>query len=379
MELPGSTIVCSGDDFQEVYDGCIMAVDGPNALRLLGSQATFEELRVLGVFRYAYSLNLQNVGKTSLPFLLTLNPDYTPKGTLLKWSTSRLIPSVSASKASLEVDKIQGKRGIWFCGERFYHMELDAMTSMGMQLSLVEDGGGVLTFKGSMKKCFLKTVLRVHTPQFYWKVMTEADLGLADAFINRDLSFVDKEDGLLHLFMSIDYRGWWTAPLFTAGLAYAKYFFKHVLRQNSLTQARKNISQHYDLSNDFFSLFLDETMTYSCAVFKVRLAIRKMKISWLHRREISVLNEKARIDSKHKILETGFGWGSLAIEVVKQTGCKYTGITLSEEQLKFAEMKAKKAGLQNFVVRTTLDLNSVTTGNYQATTSATELYLGEFF
>ena len=55
---------------------------------------------------------------------------------------------------------------------------------------------------------------------------------------------------------------------------------------------------------------------------------------------------QARIDSKHEILEIGCGWGSLAIEVVKRTGCKYTGITLSEEQLKFAEARVKEAGFQ---------------------------------
>ncbi|KAL6998084.1 cyclopropane-fatty-acyl-phospholipid synthase, partial [Sarracenia purpurea var. burkii] len=54
----------------------------------------------------------------------------------------------------------------------------------------------------------------------------------------------------------------------------------------------------------------------------------------------------ARISEEHEILEIGCGWGSLAIEAVKRTGCKYTGITLSEEQLRFAEMKVKEAGLQ---------------------------------
>ena len=59
---------------------------------------------------------LQNIEETSLPFLVTLNPDHTPEHTLFKWSTSHPVPSVAASKASLEVDHIQGKRGIWFCG-----------------------------------------------------------------------------------------------------------------------------------------------------------------------------------------------------------------------------------------------------------------------
>ena len=60
---------------------------------------------------------LQYIGKTSEPFFVTVNPDHTPKNTLLKWSTGHAIPSVAASKASLELGQIQGKRGIWFCGE----------------------------------------------------------------------------------------------------------------------------------------------------------------------------------------------------------------------------------------------------------------------
>ena len=62
------------------------------------------------------SPNLQNIDGTKLPFLVTLNPKQTPQQTLLKWSTGHPIPSVAASKASLELHHIQGKRGIWFCG-----------------------------------------------------------------------------------------------------------------------------------------------------------------------------------------------------------------------------------------------------------------------
>ncbi|KAH7571453.1 hypothetical protein JRO89_XS04G0055900 [Xanthoceras sorbifolium] len=143
----------SKDGAQEVYSGCIMAVHAPDALKMLGSQVTFDEKRVLGAFQYAnidiflhrdkkfmpqnravwsacnfvgntdgkaymtYWLNaLQNIGETSLPFLVTLNPDHTPEHTLVKWSTALPLPSAAASKASLELHTIRGKRGIWFCG-----------------------------------------------------------------------------------------------------------------------------------------------------------------------------------------------------------------------------------------------------------------------
>ncbi|KAK8623815.1 hypothetical protein V6N13_065178 [Hibiscus sabdariffa] len=435
-DAEGCTVLC-GDDSQELFQGCIMAVHAPEALRLLGKQATYDESMVLGAFRYVYSdiylhrdknlmpknsaawsawnflgstdkkvcltywLNvLQNLGETGLPFLVTLNPDSTPQHTLLKWRTGHPVPSVAATKASLELEWIQGKRGIWFCGAyqgySFHEdglktgmiaahgflgkscdilnnpkhmvpslMETGAHLFVTRFLSdfistgsviLLEEGGTMFTFEGTNKKCSLKTVIKVHSPQFYWKVMRDADLGLADAYIYEDFSFVDKKDGLLNLLMIFianrdlissnsklsKTRGWWTPLLFTAGLASAKYFFKHVLRKNTLTQARRNISRHYDLSNDLFALFMDETMQYSCPVFKTEDEdLRDAQL-----RKIHLLIEKARIDSKHEILEIGCGWGSLAIEVVKRTGCKYTGITLSKEQLKFAETRVKEVGLQ---------------------------------
>lgn len=435
----GCTVLCQ-DGTQEMYNGCIVAVHAPDALKVLGCQATSDEIRILGAFQYVYSeiflhrdknlmpqnpaawsawnflgsidnkvcltywINvLQNINETGLPFFVTLNPSYTPEHTLLKWSTGHPVPSVAASKASLELDHIQGKRGIWFCGAyQGYGFHEDGLKAgmaaahsmigksspvlnnpkhmvpslietgarllvtrfLGQFISagcliLLEDGGTVFTFEGTRKKCILKTALRVHNPQFYCKVAAQADLGLADAYINGDFSFVDKHEGLLNLFLIFianrdmnssvskqgNKRGWWTPLLFTAGIASAKYFFQHVSRKNTLTQARRNISRHYDLSNDLFALFLDETMTYSCAVFKMEG--EDLKIAQL--RKISLLIEKAKIEKHHEILEIGCGWGSLAIEIVKRTGCKYTGITLSEEQLRFAEMKVKESGLQDHI------------------------------
>uniref|UniRef100_M4E4M0 Amine oxidase domain-containing protein n=1 Tax=Brassica campestris TaxID=3711 RepID=M4E4M0_BRACM len=136
-------------------------------------------------------------------------------------------------------------------------------------------------------------------------VMTQADLGLADAYINGDFSFVDKERGLLDLLMILiankelnsnnsnhaKRRGWWTPMFLTASLASAKHFLKHASRQNTLTQARRNISRHYDLSNELFALFLDDTMTYSSAVFKSN----DEDLRTAQMRKISLLIDKDRI------------------------------------------------------------------------------------
>ncbi|KAL5990383.1 hypothetical protein ACLOJK_011283 [Asimina triloba] len=357
-----------------------------------------------------YWLNvLQNLGDTGLPFLVTLNPPHTPQNNLLKWTTSHPFPSVAASKAMHELDGIQGKRRLWFCYgfhedglkaglaaahgvlgkncillRNIKHMVpslmetgarlvvtrfLGRFISVG-SLILLEEGGTIFEFAGSKKKSCLKSVIKVHHPSFYWKVATQADLGLADAYINGDFSCVDKEFGLLNMFM-----------IFVANRDMNAMNYSNK-RKNTLTQARRNVSHHYDLvrykfdnplwlnddeskkedcpnkrklseckdgdkrgkqSNDLFALFLDETMTYSCAVFKSEH--EDLKVAQL--RKISLLIEKARINCKHEILELGCGWGSLAIEVVKRTGCKYTGITLSEKQLKYAQQRVKEAGLED--------------------------------
>ncbi|GMJ09940.1 hypothetical protein like AT3G23510 [Hibiscus trionum] len=399
----GTTVIC-GDGSEVTYSRCILAVDAPAALRILGKQATFEETRVLGAFQYAssdiylhrdgslmpqnksawgalnflnsrenktcitYWLNaLQKIEKTSEPFFLTVNPDHTPKNTLLKWSTNHAIPSVAASKASVELGQIQGKRGIWFCGYGFHEDELQAgmdaahgflekkssYISVGCVI-FIEKGGRIFTFKGNMEKCPLKTVLKVHKPQFYWRIMKEADIGLADAYIHGDFSLVNENEGLLNLFRilvankensaaSNKRRTWWSPALLTASISSAKYFVKHLMRKNTITQARRNIAHHYDLSNELFSLFTGKMMQYSSGVFRTG----EEHLDVAQRRKISSLIEKTRIEKWHEVLDIGCGWGSLAIETVKKTGCKYTGITLSEQQLKYAQEKVKEAGLED--------------------------------
>ncbi|XP_042050616.1 uncharacterized protein LOC121795994 isoform X2 [Salvia splendens] len=430
-------VITHKDGLEEEYDGCIISAHPPDALNILGEQATYDESRILGAFQYSYSdiflhhdenlmpkvqgawssrnvlgdsndnacitywlNNVQNISEPTAPIFASLNPPYTPKDTSFKSSTSHPIPSVAASRALSNLNDIQGNRGLWFCGAyQGYGFPEDgvkagilAANSMlrklytysnipkGMVpsrpetgacfvvarffqrfiatgcLIFVEEGGRIFTFQGTRRKSNLQVTVRVHKPQFYWKVATESDLGFADAYINGDISFVDANEGLLKFLLLIiknaemnacaelnKARKRWRLFIYTTLAATTKKFIKHVSRRNTLIQARRNISRHYDLSNELFSLFLDETMTYSCAIFQN--SFEDLKNAQL--RKVHTLIEKARINKDHHILEIGCGWGSLAIEVVKKTGCKYTGITLSESQLQYIEAKVKEAGLQD--------------------------------
>uniref|UniRef100_A0ACD5WGW5 Uncharacterized protein n=1 Tax=Avena sativa TaxID=4498 RepID=A0ACD5WGW5_AVESA len=250
---------------------------------------------------------------------------------------------------------------------------LNRYISIG-SLTLLEDGGGTLSFGDSSDNCHVKSVMRIHDPIFYWKVATESDLGLADAYINGWCSFPNDQEGLVNLLLIFianrdaqtsssgifHKRGWWTPMLLTAGVASAKYFLRHVSRKNTVTQTRRNISEHYDLSNDFFSHFLDKSMMYSCGIFK--MDDESLEAAQL--RKVSLLIDKAKVERDHHVLEIGTGWGSLAIQLVKQTGCKYTGVTLSEEQLKYTQRKVKEAGLEDHITFLLCDYREIPAQKY---------------
>jgi cyclopropane-fatty-acyl-phospholipid synthase len=132
------------------------------------------------------------------------------------------------------------------------------------------------------------------------------------------------------------YGRWW-AQLF--------FRFRHSMRKNTKAQAKKNIVAHYDLGNDFYSLWLDETMTYSSALF--REGYHQSLADAQHAKYERALRE-LRLEPGAHILEIGCGWGGFAEHAAKQ-GYRVTGLTLSPSQLAFAEQRMQKAGVANNV------------------------------
>ncbi|HEU4716889.1 MAG TPA: cyclopropane-fatty-acyl-phospholipid synthase family protein, partial [Bacteroidia bacterium] len=119
----------------------------------------------------------------------------------------------------------------------------------------------------------------------------------------------------------------------------------HVRRSNSTSVARKNIREHYDLSNDFFALWLDPTMTYSSALFENE----NMPLQEAQQAKYRRLSEMMKLKPEHHVLEIGSGWGGNAIFMAKNYGCRVTSITISEEQQKLAMERVEAAGLSDRV------------------------------
>jgi cyclopropane-fatty-acyl-phospholipid synthase len=140
-------------------------------------------------------------------------------------------------------------------------------------------------------------------------------------------------------------------------LNFLKFYNKisHLARANSLSGAKKNISEHYDLNNDFFALFLDPTMTYSSAYFKTDgLNLQQAQIEKYNR-----LCRQLKLKPTDHVLEIGSGWGGNAIHIAKNYGCKVTSITISEKQLTLARERVAKENLQDKVKIELIDYRDI--------------------
>jgi len=187
----------------------------------------------------------------------------------------------------------------------------------------------------------LQAEISVHHSQFYSRILFGGSIGAAEAYMERlwsadDLTavmrilalnqtaFADMEKGLVRL----------TAPF---------YKFYHYVRKNTKAGSRKNILAHYDLGNDFYGLFLDQTMTYSCGIFEREDSTLKEASEAKYDR----ICRKLQFSTGDRILEIGTGWGGFAVHAARNYGVQVTTTTISEEQHQFAQNRIKAAGLED--------------------------------
>jgi len=182
--------------------------------------------------------------------------------------------------------------------------------------------------------------LNIHKPfKMAWRCIAKGDLGFAEAYLEGDFSSDDLTK-LLKLFLKNRNHlgktyGGKSLLRITANLY-------HKLRKNSLKGSRKNIQYHYDLGNDFYELWLDESMTYSSALFSSTLSSdlnnESLSLKQAQENKYQRILDELNPTTGDTILEVGCGWGGFA-EMSVQQGCNVHGITLSKEQLEFANKR----------------------------------------
>jgi cyclopropane-fatty-acyl-phospholipid synthase len=121
--------------------------------------------------------------------------------------------------------------------------------------------------------------------------------------------------------------------------------WRHLSSINTISGSRRNVRYHYDLSNELFRLFLDETMLYSCAIFRRDDAT----LGEAQLEKVDGICRVLALRPGHEVLEIGGGWGAFAIHAAQRYGCRVTSLTLSEEQLRLARERVTAAALEDRV------------------------------
>ncbi|HSY17012.1 MAG TPA: cyclopropane-fatty-acyl-phospholipid synthase family protein [Candidatus Acidoferrales bacterium] len=192
---------------------------------------------------------------------------------------------------------------------------------------------------------------------FFKRCVLFGDVGFGEAYVDSDWDTDDITKVISWFILNVE-----NSPAMSGGRG-KKFLInllgwqnriRHLLRPNSLTTSRRNISEHYDLGNDFYKLFLDPTMTYSSALFEDGLAAQQRRPTLVTLEEAQVakydrLCRQLKLKPGEHVLEIGSGWGGFSRHAAKNYGVRITTVTISEEQFKYARELFQKEGLADRV------------------------------
>ena len=188
-----------------------------------------------------------------------------------------------------------------------------------------------------------QVTITVHHPRLFTSLALSGSVGAAEAYMRGDWS-CDDLPGLVRILVRN------ASVMFTmegglARLTQSMLRFYHWLRRNTKRGSQLNIYAHYDLGNDFYALFLDETMTYSCAVFTTP----ENTLAEASLEKYDRICRKLDLTSDDHVVEIGCGWGGFAIHAAARYGCRVTGTTISQQQYDWAANRVKQLGLSDRV------------------------------
>ena len=180
--------------------------------------------------------------------------------------------------------------------------------------------------------------------KLHYKLLLFPDLYFGEAYTEGSLKI---ENGNLTEFLDLVQKniGRGETNKFSDVINKIKGTYRFLTNFNLITKSKRNVAHHYDISEKLYDLFLDEKRQYSCAYFKNE----NDSLETAQNNKIQHIIKKLNLKHNQKILDIGSGWGSLAIEIAKSSQCEVLGITLSENQLKYSNKKAKELNLENQV------------------------------
>ncbi|MCF1469724.1 methyltransferase domain-containing protein [Agrobacterium vitis] len=180
-------------------------------------------------------------------------------------------------------------------------------------------------------------VLKLNNARPVWRVMSGGTLGFSRSYMDGDW---DSPDIAGFLELAIVNEGNWHGLMSPSALLGKLALLRHKLRRNSKAGSRRNIAFHYDLGNAFYRHWLDETMTYSSALYThAHQSLGEAQAAKYQR-----IVEQLALGPEDHVLEIGCGWGGFAEHAIRASGCRVTGLTLSTEQAAYARQRMQAAG-----------------------------------
>lgn len=225
---------------------------------------------------------------------------------------------------------------------RYFHTAFEVAQKLGEgRLDFVLPDGRRFRIEGA--KPGLVAEIDIHDPDLFARMIREGDLGFCDGYLDGAWSSPD-----LQAFLDLIQlpANWVVSDGYPGmGLVRALEKMRFWLQSNSKAQAKKNIHAHYDLGNDFYRLWLDDTMTYSSALFSTgQESLEKAQ----EQKYASMVDQMGAVPGDH-VLEIGCGWGGFAEYAARVRGLKVTGLTISQAQYDYAVDRIAKAGLSDLV------------------------------
>ena len=213
------------------------------------------------------------------------------------------------------------------------------------------DARGKEYFFGNTKS-FLKVKLKINNPSFCFNILRKGSSGLGEGYIKGEFETEDLtsliELGAKNINITYKFSGFFQFSLLQS-------FLKRNIFRNTKERSKKNTSLHYDLGNEFFSTWLDKTLTYSCGIFNSSSeTLEKAQIN-----KYNQLINMVKPKRGDKILEIGCGWGGFAEHIAKNYDIKLDCITISKKQFLFTKERIRKAGLNNKVNVKMMDYRDV--------------------
>jgi cyclopropane-fatty-acyl-phospholipid synthase len=248
----------------------------------------------------------------------------------------------NSTPSSSNDNYIHHKKSSFFSGmsRRFVHHRLKGLTTDRL---IISEGDDSWEFGSAKKDVENVAKIFVHDPRCYSEVAFGGTIGAGEAYM-KGYWETDDLTGVIRILL----RNRKLLNNMDTGLSRfsepANKLF-HWWNRNSKSGSRKNISAHYDLGNEFFRLWLDDSLMYSSAVFEDPL----MTLEEASLAKMRKICEKLRLSSSDELLEIGAGWGSLAIYAAKKYGCRVTTTTISQEQYSFVLSRVKEEGLEDQV------------------------------